>query len=145
MAGGKVWNIRHRLEFPNGSGKYRPERAGVGKLLFSADDLKRSESGILILEGEKKSIVVGQETGLANVAITGKNQFDPTWVEKFKNFRDVFVCLDPDALDNAMDIVTLFGRQGRLVSLPVKADDFFTIYDGTKRDFVSYINDARRV
>ena len=50
-----------------------------------------------------------------------------------------------EELDNAMDIVTLFGRQGRLVSLPVKADDFFTIYDGTKRDFVSYINDARRV
>lgn len=139
------WNIRHRLLNTNGSGKYRPHMAGLPTMLFNADDLHRAEDYILILEGEKKSIIVSQETQLPNVAIMGKVAFNPSWAEKFERYNTVYVALDPDADDRAVGIAKLFKGRGKVVSLPLKADDFFVLASGKPSDFKDYIQWARKI
>ena len=141
----RLYNIRHRLAEPNGSGKYRPHMAGLPVMLYNADDLDRESEFGLLVEGEKKSMVVSQETGFVNVGIMGMASFSPGWVEKFGNWGVVFVTLDPDADERAYSIAKMFGGRGRVVSLPVKADDFFVRHDGTMRGFVNYMNLARPV
>ena len=143
---GKLYNIRHRLLRPPNGGKYRPHMAGLPSMIFNADDLLRTDEGrILILEGEKKSLVVGQETGLPNIATMGKQAFKPGWAGKLDGFREVLVCYDPDATEQAAATAKLFGGRGRLVRLPVKADDFFSRYHGTTIEFLEHLKTARRV
>lgn len=140
-----LFNIRHRLASPNGKGKYRPHMKGLPAMLYNADDLDIESNFGLLLEGEKKSMVVTQETGFRNVGIMGMESFSPGWVQKFSNWGVVFVTLDPDADKRAYSIAKMFGDRGRVVTLPVKADDFFVKHGGTMRDFVGYINMGRVV
>lgn len=142
---GQLYNIRHRLAEPNGSGKYRPHMPGLPSMLFNADDLDRESEFGLLLEGEKKSMVVTQQTGFPNVAIMGMSNFAPSWTTKFSKWGVVFVTLDPDADDKALSIAKMFGGKGRVVNLPVKADDFFVRSGGTMKDFVGFMNTARGV
>ncbi len=141
----QLYNIRHRLAEPNGSGKYRPHLPGLPVMLYNADDLDKESDFGLLLEGEKKSMVVTQETGFANVGIMGMASFSPGWVQKFGRWGVVFVTLDPDADDRAYDIAKMFGGRGRVVSLPVKADDFFVKHGGTMRNFIKFLNMGRVV
>ena len=141
---GKLYNIRHRLCRPNDGGKYRPHVAGLPGMIYNADDLDRSDTDhILILEGEKKSIVISQETGIANIATMGAQSFKPGWAAKLDRFSRVYVCYDPDATTKSAEVADYFGTRGRVMELPVKADDFFTRHSGTKRDFLYYLNTAR--
>ncbi len=146
MYKGDLYNIRHRLAKPNGTGKYRPHMAGLPNMLYNADDLLRKDSKeILILEGEKKSIMVTQEMPyFANVSIAGKKGFNDKWVSKFGNFSQVFVALDPDANEDAHRIASLFNSRGKVIHLPVKADDFFLL-GGTQNDFLRHIEFASPV
>lgn len=139
----KLFNIRHRLITPNGHGKYRPHMRDLPVMLYNADDLDHESIIGLVLEGEKKSIVVSQNTGISNVAIMGKAGFSHTWVEKFRLWEKVIVLLDPDADDRAEQIAGMF-KNGYVVTLPSKADDFF-LNGGTAEDFAYYLNWARRV
>jgi len=141
----KLFNIRHRLASPNGSGKYRPHMAGLPVMLYNADDLDAKSKFGLVLEGEKKSMVVSQETGFLNVGIMGMASFLPSWVEKFGNWEYVYIILDPDAEDRAENIARLFGGKGVVVTLPVKADDFFVRYGGTRNNFAKFMNMGRLV
>jgi len=141
----KLYNIRHRLAMPNGSGKYRPHMAGLPVMLFNADDLDQESDFGLLLEGEKKSMVVSQETGFPNVGIMGMASFSAGWVDKFENWKWVYVALDPDAKERAEKVAGLFHGKGVLMNLPVKADDFFARYGGTKNDFARFMNMGRRV
>jgi len=145
MACGKLWNIRHRIARPTDGGKYRPHLPGLPSMLFNYDELKRTDSSrILILEGEKKAMVVSQETGLANVATMGMQNFKPEWVGKFGNqWREVLVCYDPDATEKARDVAAMFGKRGRVVTLPAKADDFFVKHGGTAAEFDYILSTAR--
>ena len=145
MFDGKLWNIRHRLKYPDGAGKYRPHRAGIPTMLFNADDIAKEGKAIMILEGEKKSMIVSQETGLLNIATMGAATFQRGWAAKFDKFQTVYVAYDPDVPDKAKTVTSHFGSRGRYVSLPVKADDFFVKYGGTKSDFLSFLKAARRV
>ncbi len=142
---GQVYNIRHRLESPNGSGKYRPHMKGLPAMLYNADDLDQESNFGLLLEGEKKTMVVTQETGFPAVGIMGMESFAPSWVEKFSNWGVVFVTLDPDEAGRGYSIAKMFGDRGRVVTLPVKADDFFVRHGGTMSQFVGYMNIARPV
>lgn len=113
-------------------------------MIFNADDLLRTDEGrILVLEGEKKSMVVGQETKLPNIATMGKQAFKPEWAKKLDAFREVLVCYDPDATEQAVATAKLFGKRGKVVLLPLKADDFFTRWGGTAPQFIDYIKKAR--
>jgi len=56
----------------------------------------------------------------------------------------VMICLDPDATDRANEMAGWFGDRARVVQLPVKPDDFFTIEHGTVEDFRWFMRLARR-
>lgn len=122
--GGQLVNIRHRLIGADNGDKYRPHMAGLGNTLFDADHLYNGQPEVTIVEGEKKSIVVGQY-GFNTVGIMGKGAFPPAWATRFQPFQRVNVCLDPDAEDRAVAIARLFGERGYLVRLPDKIDDYF--------------------
>lgn len=146
LASGKLWNIRHRLCIPPSTGgKYRPHRGGIPALIFNADHLLRQTPDIIICEGEKKSMVVTQETGKTNIATMGAQSFKPEWAAKLARFQRVYVCLDPDMVSKAFDVAQLFGGRGRVLRLPYKADDFFVKFGGTAGDFQEYIKTARPV
>jgi DNA primase len=119
---GRLWNIRHRLIGEEGHGKYRPHMKDLPDVLFGADQLRQPGRSIWILEGEKKSIM-GTQLGIPNVGLMGKQAFNVHWVERFADFQEIYVCLDPDAWQQAVEIAAHFERRGRVVGLPGKFDD----------------------
>jgi DNA primase len=138
MAFGKLWNIRHRLIGGDQHDKYRPHIAGLPAMLFNADNLRRESSSILIVEGEKKSIITAQ-TGFANVGLMGKSGFKSEWAAKFARFNTVYVAMDPDAEAQAISIAQSFKGRGRVVSLPDKIDDLVTRWGATHDDIEWFI------
>lgn len=141
----RPYNIRHRLISPNGTGKYRPHMSGLPSMLFNADSLDTSKDTIIILEGEKKSIIVSQETGYPNVGVLGMQSFNESWVTKFDKFKRVYVAFDPDAYNKSIEVAGMFGGRGYAVSLPLKADDFFVRAGATVNNFNEYLSMARPV
>lgn len=140
---GQLLNIRHRLANSANGDKYRPHMAGLGTQLFNADFLKDA-SDIVIVEGAKKSIVLDQY-GFPNVAIMGKRAFKRDWLGRFDNINSVYVALDPDARESAHRLAVIFNGKGRVVCLPVKPDDFFTVYHGSISDFADFLRLAKPV
>lgn len=139
---GKLINIRHRLaSAPNGD-KYRPHMAGLGAQLFNAKATKVDARAIRLTEGEKKVIVLEQE-GFPAVGIMGKRSFKREWMTWLEPFKTVYVALDPDALESANRLAAMFNGRARVVTLPVKPDDFFTIYGGSRNDFKTFTGDAK--
>lgn len=146
MYDGGLYDIRHRLVNPNGHGKYRRHMSGLPSLIYNADALNvQYGENIFIVEGEKKGIVASDRVGINFVAVAGKCGFKRAWVSKFDRFKTVFVCYDPDALDKASEVAALFGVRGRLVTLPLKLDDFFVKAGGTANDFKDFLAMARSV
>jgi hypothetical protein len=154
MYGGKLYNIRHRLISPNGGGKYRPHLPNLPPMLFNADLLNTKSDFGLLLEGEKKSMVVTQETGIPSVGIMGNTSFRVTWAEKFDNWGKVIVVMDPDtdsrqkmvsSEEKAQRITGAFNGRGLMATLPVKADDFFVRAGGTKKEFTDFLMEARPI
>lgn len=135
-------NIRHRLIGGDQGSKYRPHMAGLGVQLFNSQVLSTAGSSVLLGEGEKKSIVT-TEMGLPSVSIMGKRSFKREWLEWFAPFQTINVVLDPDAQESSEALARLFDNRGRVVCLPVKADDFFVQYGGTKSDFEWFLKRAR--
>lgn len=142
--GGKLRNIRHRLIGASNGDKYRPHLAGLPPTLFNADYITQPQGPeILIVEGEKKSIIAAQ-LGFPNVGIMGKSGFKPEWSQYFAQFARVNIALDPDAIDEAVTIARLFERRGRVVSLPDKLDDL-VICGATALDIQAMIDLGRPV
>ena len=141
--GETLLNIRHRLVGAD-SDKYRPHMAGLGVQLFNADYLDEQEESILIVEGEKKSIVVAQ-LGIPNVGIVGKRSFMKDWLTKFEGFKTVYIALDPDATQSARRLGALFGGRARVVRVPVKIDEAIFRYGATKSDIEAFLANARPV
>jgi len=144
LAFGKLWNIRHRLIGAENGDKYRPHIAGLPAMLFNADNLTTEDDSIIIVEGEKKSIITAQ-SGFPNVGMMGKSGFKPQWAVKFGRFKTVYVALDPDAEEQAVTIAGLFDGRGRVVSLPGKIDDLLTQYSATYADIASFLKMGRPV
>jgi hypothetical protein len=141
---GKLINIRHRLvDAPSGD-KYRPHMAGLGAQLFNADAVHQDLPSLVIVEGEKKSIIC-EQTGIANVGIIGKQGFKPAWAKWFGELDTVYVALDPDAKRQAWELARLFNGTGRVARLPCKIDDMIVKYGATKNDIEWYLNLARPV
>lgn len=139
---GQLVNIRHRLTKPNGSGKYRPHMAGLGSALFNVDLLDQASDRVLVLEGEKKSIVLAQ-FGFANVGICGKRTFYREWLAWFDHIDEVVVALDPDAMDSAGRLAAMFGGQARVAALPAKIDDMIIEYGANASDLEAFFGCAR--
>jgi len=143
ISNSKLWNIRHRLTRADNGDKYRPHLAGLPNVLFNADFLRGEDrSRILIVEGEKKSIIAAQ-TGFANVGIMGKAGFQNEWAAKFAGFERVVVALDPDATNEAARIASLFQGRGRVAILPAKLDDLIVKYGARQGDIEAFVRYAR--
>jgi hypothetical protein len=134
---GKLCNIRHRLIGVD-SQKYRPHMRNLGNTLFNADNLYTGAESVTIVEGAKKSIVLGQH-GLNTVGIMGMQGFPQAWATRFSPFREVLIALDPDAQDKAHEMAGYFQGRGKVVSLPSKPDDFF-ISGGTLGEFQAFLH-----
>ena len=140
--GGKLRNIRHRIQGASNGDKYRPHRAGLPATLFNADNVARKAPSIMVLEGEKKSIVA-EQSGFLSVGTMGSASFNLAWARRFDNFKTVYVAYDPDAIEKAATVAALFSGRGRVVSFPEKFDDFVNIYGATPYDIGHYIAHAR--
>jgi len=139
-------NIRHRLIGGDQRDKYRPHFSGLGANLFGADDVYSDDtSSILVIEGEIKRIVVKDRLGGNVVGTMGKSGFKQSWARKFERFKEVLICLDPDATEKAQQMAGWFGGRARLMALPTKPDDFFHVYNGTVDQFNEFVRMARRV
>ena len=92
---GKLRNIRHRLLKPDNGGKYRPHMPGLGAMLFNQDDLHIDSDTLILLEGEVKSIVVGQFVDTPNIATMGKCGFPAAWAkdQRFTQFSTIYILL----------------------------------------------------
>jgi Zn ribbon nucleic-acid-binding protein len=137
-------NLRHRLNSPNGSGKYRPEAKGLPTAIFNADIIQ-DEEWLVLVEGEFKAMVL-QQNGLPVIGIPGANNFKKKWLALFSRRQRVYVALDPGVEKSAMKIADNLSSGGidtRLVTLPTKPDDFFTLYGGTLSQFFSYLENGR--
>ena len=91
---------------------------------------------------EKKSIVLDQY-GFQAVGIMGKAGFKRPWATRFERFKEVLIALDPDATDKARQMAGWFGSKAKVVTLPVKPDDFFSVEGGTPDDFRWFLRLAR--
>ena len=144
---GKLYNIRHRLVRPNGSGKYRPEMAGLSAAVFNADVLDSGDWMIVLVEGEIKTCVLTQ-AGFSAVGIPGANSFKDKWLKLFKPDSVVYVALDPGADEQAREIgqaLKAGGIEARVCSLPCKPDDFLTLYNGTPADLVKFLSLGKKM
>lgn len=142
-------NLRHRLLQPNGSGKYRPEAAGLPSAIFNADLLSdcSKDDFIIIVEGEFKAMVLWQQ-GFMAVAIPGATIFKEKWVKLFNKVGSVYIALDPGAATQAARIGNMLkaGKvRASIVTLPTKPDDFFVVYGGNARDFSRFLEMGRIV
>lgn len=138
---GKLYNIRHRLARPGDSGKYRPEMAGLPPAIFNADALNGPGWMIVLVEGEVKSLVLGQ-VGFSAVGIPGANSFKPKWAKLFKDTTTIYIALDPGAEKESTEIGAILASEGiqvRVCQLPVKPDDFFVKYQGSAQEFFRFL------
>jgi DNA primase len=143
--GGELVNVRHRLVHPNG-GKYRPEMAGLGTTLFNASTLQDPRRRVLILEGEKKTVVYDQH-GFASVGLMGKSfKWRRDWFDWLDGHGEIIIALDPDAEESAWRLGEIFARQGfdnvRVARFPVKPDDAIVQYGAQLEDIKHILGNA---
>lgn len=137
-------NIRHRIINPARPGdKYRPHRPGLGNHMFNTNIL-RTETNIVLLEGEKKTMVF-DANGFAAVGIPGASSFKTAWIDKFDNAKVVYIALDPGMELQAQKIAELLGEKARICSFPVKPDEFIFRYGGARDGVVSVLKQGRRL
>ncbi len=120
---------------------YRPEMAGLPSTLFNADILDAPEWFTILVEGEKKALVLNQYDFWA-VGIMGANNFSDRWVKLFKKCPRIYVVLDPGVEEQAAKVAAqLRGAcdDVRVCQLPVKPDDFFVDYGGSKSEFFEFL------
>lgn len=144
--GDSLINLRHRLSSPNGQGKYRPEAVGLPAAIFNANIIA-GEDWLVLVEGEFKAMVL-QQNGLPAIAIPGATNFKEKWLKLFSPNQMIYIALDPGVEPASIKIVKMFssaGLQARLVSIPTKPDDFFTLYGGDNGQFCTYLKAGRLV
>lgn len=152
----RLINIQHRLLDPvDGAGKYR-QMAGLPASMFRTEPEQELTGPALVVEGAKKAIVTYTHVGpdiqgvrAAFVAVTSKTP-SADMLAELADCEPVYLALDPDAYIGkgtpAINrVVKKLGRERvRLVKLPVKPDDFFTMYGGTAEDFRPFLRQAIR-
>jgi hypothetical protein len=142
-----VLNIRHRLMNPPRPGdKYRPERGGLPSAAWVADPDRPVAGRTLIVEGEKKAMVVyitADQPDLQVIGVPGKN-VPANIVEMLKKCEPVYICLDPDATPEAEALARTLGRASRVIDLPGKVDDLIIDNGLDKAWMRAVLNGARK-
>lgn len=154
----KLVSIRHRLASPNGSGKYRPEFAGLPTRLFNLDALKPNEEvpfqnlepgQVLLVEGEVKAMFLSDVAGLPSVGVPGANAWNDEWIPFFQGSSLVYVVFDQGVEQQSMAVTRAFNENGVKavhVTLPCKKpDDFFVRHGGSISDFLNILKQGRKV
>lgn len=144
--GEKLINIDHRLNSPNGQGKYRPEAKGLPTALFNANIIA-DEEWLVLVEGAFKTMVLHQNA-LPAIGTPGATNYKliRKALKLFSPKQTIYVALDPGVEQAAIKIAKMFSEanlQARLVSIPAKPDDFFTLYGGTVDQFYQYLEAGR--
>jgi hypothetical protein len=139
--GGIVQNIKMRVLTPRSDNdRYRNiYKTGEQYLFVPLYDLPLSGAGVVV-EGEKKAIVLEQELDDINLRVVGvqSKKPDPRLFEQLQDLDPIYVWLDPDAFqaddksgESAVDYVARhIGKERvRIVKAPVKVDDGINMYD----------------
>lgn len=142
-------NLRHRLiNPPKKNDKYRPDRAGLGQSLYLTDPDKAPSGETIIVEGEIKAIVLRSRIDRADMCIVGVPGKTPSQktLDKLGKCDRIHVILDPDATRQAGELAQTLGtRRARVVTLPDKVDDCFTMRGMTESQFMSALKCGRVV
>lgn len=153
FVGGIVQNIKMRVLNPrNDNDRYRNYyKTGEQNLFIPLYDLPLTGAGVIV-EGEKKAIVLEQELDDINTRVIGvqSKKPDPRLFESLLDLDPVYIWLDPDAFyrtdksnETAVEYVTrLVGKErARIVQSPVKVDDGINMYELDPR---KYLKNARK-
>lgn len=130
LRGGCLLNVTYRLnEVPPAlkAGKYR-QVFDIPQALFYAEEGTRKRG--ILLEGAIKAMVVYRFIGGAMQVIGSPGITPhPSVLEDLLSFDELFFIPDPDASTAQVDrFVRVLGRRIKLVEMPVKPDDAFTVY-----------------
>jgi hypothetical protein len=151
-------SIRHRLQYPNGSGKYLPEFKGLPAQIFNVDRLQENWTGeidmdVIIVEGEVKAMLLTQ-MGYKAIGIPGITNWDEEWLGFLWGVNKVYLAFDPATPNNQEQMAYCTARIANsltkhkitvnVAKLPMKPDDFFVKGNGTSTLFNSYLRQARR-
>jgi hypothetical protein len=145
--------LKHRLlNTDKGGDKYRPELSGLGNQLFTPWYENPIGKEVLILEGEIKSMVVFSRLWVGRdnmnvlpwldiVGIAGMNA-KPGLLSALDNSEKIYICLDPDAKKQAVDLSTTLGKDRcKVISLPDKIDDLFIMGSLTTKLFLDILKE----
>lgn len=151
FAPGWKWvNLQHRLLNPPEPGdKYR-QMAGLPSAMFLTEPDEAPSGPTIVVEGAKKAIVcylnLAPKYGV--VAVPSKTPSQDI-LDQLKDADPIYLMLDPDAYITDGKTVPAINRilkrlhgRARIVQLPVKPDDFFTMYRGDSRDMTLFIKQA---
>jgi len=144
---GVVWNLR----FKNFIDKDFRSVAGQPSLLFNMDGIDRKKRAIVITEGETDCIAA-YEMGVRNVVgITlGGLSFPIHWIEFFKGFKEIYICLDNDLVGRkgAKRVAEKLGvLRCKYVTLPVKDvnDYLLQTHKSGSKDFTNLLLSADKM
>jgi DNA primase len=142
-------HIKHRLLEPNGQGKYLPERSGLRTAIFNAQRLQQELPFLLVVEGEAKPIKL-EEVGYPAVGVPGANIFkkfvNGEWGGNlFHKAGLIFFVSDPGAEEETLAGAMAVAKTNdvRFVACPVKPDDWFVKYGGSKAAFTKLLRRGR--
>ena len=145
--------IQYRLlNPPMPSDKYRFQ-AGLKAALWMADPDAEIKNAVILCEGMKKAAVtfiemVARANGRYTVISVPSKMPGRDLLDRLTNADPLYIVLDPDAYHGKNNAVGRLVKMvpitpKRIVKLPTKADDFFTMYKGTAYDFQNFIDNAR--
>jgi hypothetical protein len=150
-AGWEIMNIRHRILNPAVKGnKYRPQYYEIPSTPFIADpDLKLGEGKYgIICEGEKKAMVTYitiDEPDIQVIGIPGKEWLKDGGIKKYiSDMERVYICLDPDAKEEAEEMAYMYRDVARIIDLPFKIDDLILKYGLRSSDLKQLLKTTRR-
>jgi len=134
IADGRLVNIQFRLEGRD-KDKYR-QMAGLPQAPFDTDASSPLPEQVILVEGAKKAIVVGDRTGVRTLGAPNKGAFS-RMADTLKDVGRVWIVPDPDGMEQARSLVKKLPDRGKIVTLPTKPDDFFVRYGGSLEQFRS--------
>jgi len=129
--------------------KYRPIMSGLGKQIYVPRyRANKLEGTALVVEGEIKAMVTYAYTkGLTThvIGLAGKSP-KQAHITALQSFDQVYICLDPDAKQDAQDLAWRIGPdKSRIIDLPGKIDDLLIDHTLTQQDLLHLITNSRRV
>lgn len=158
---GEIRNIQHRLLKPPEPGdKYR-QLKGYPAAMFLTEPDEELTGATMVVEGAKKAIVahinLGSKPNGQRLNIVGIPSKTPsgTMLDQLEECDPIYLALDPDAyrgqyvngkalLPAVNNVVKKLHRERVLiVKLPVKPDDFFTLYHGNAKEFAGFLKVAK--